>query len=119
MIYKIQKIKETSKKFNGIAGMIVLTFTITTDNTTFIDGPVDIHDYDNYYEWIRKECNKLNLSSSDNLESFKEEFLDTDCEFIPPIDEETDLQQIRIASKDDIICYNEIFNNYFKRYIER
>ncbi|MEG0180753.1 MAG: hypothetical protein RR657_02590 [Peptostreptococcaceae bacterium] len=114
MEYRIEKIKDTSKDFEGIRGMKVLTYISYITNEKRIDGPIDIKDYDKYYEWLRKETNEYCISFSNDLEQFKREFISDPGEFIPIVFEKDVMEDIEVATLKDIIEYNSNFNNYFE-----
>lgn len=114
MEYRIEKIKDTSVDFEGIKGMKVLTYVSYITNEKRIDGPLDIKDYDKYYEWLRKETNDFGISFSNDLEQFKREFVSDAAEFVPIVFEKDALEDIEVATVKDIIEYNLNFDNYFK-----
>lgn len=118
MNYKIEKIKSTSKEFEVLAGMEVLTYVSPVTGEKRIDGPANIEDYDKYYEWLRKETNKWNISVSDNLEDFKREFIIAEGELVPTVSDETVFEKLKLANKAYIMEYNKKFNEYFKEAIE-
>lgn len=114
MNYKIERIKNTSKEFEGIAGMEVLTYVSPVTGEKRIDGPTNVTDFDKYYNWLMKETNQWNISVSDNLKDFKIEFIITEGEFIPTVSNEEDLEELKIANREYILEYNKKFNEYFK-----
>ena len=79
MQYKIEEVINISEKING---MKVLTCISPVTNEKRIDRPINLYDYDKYYEWLRNETNKYNISVSDSLEDFKVEFLSDPGVFI-------------------------------------
>lgn len=114
MNYKIEKIKETSKNFEGIIGMVVLTYVSPVTKKKYIDGPTNIKEYDKYYEWLRNETNYWAISSSENLEDFKRQFIETEGEFIP-VASIDDLEELETPTQNYIIeTYNKNFNEYFR-----
>ena len=113
MEYKIERIKDGSN-FKGIEGMKVLTFISPITKVKRIDGPLNLCDYDQYYEWLRKETNKWNISISDNLDNFKNEFL-SEPEVFLPIAEEDSLEYIKTPTVIDMSAYNSNFKYYFKK----
>lgn len=114
MEYIIERVKETSKHFEGIRGMEVLTYISPFTNEKRIDGPVNRCDYDTYYEWLREETGNHCISLSENLEHFKREFINDVAEFIPHVFYLDELDYLRNATKEDIDKYNSTFNDYFK-----
>ncbi len=114
MEYRIEKIKDTSKDFEGIREMKVLTYTSHITNEKRIDGPIDIKDYDQYYEWLRKETNEYGISFSSDLEQFKREFISDPGEFVPIVFEKDVLEDIEVATLKDIMKYNSEYDSYFK-----
>ena len=117
MNYKIEKIKSTSKEFEVLAGMEVLTFISPVTKEKNIDGPINLCDYDKYYEWLRKETNKYNISISDNLEDFKEEFMSDPGQFIPLIQDDS-LEYVKMATMLDISAYNSNYKYYFEKQLQ-
>lgn len=111
MQYKIEEVINISEKING---MKVLTCISPVTNEKRIDGPMNLDDYDKYYEWLRNETNKYNISVSDSLEDFKVEFLSDPGVFIPCIYEENALKYLRNANDKDILEYNSNYRNYFE-----
>lgn len=114
MNYKVEKIKSTSKEFEGIAGMEVLTYVSPVTGEKRIDGPTEIEDYDKYYEWLRLETNKWSISVSDNLKDFKREFIIAEGELIPTVSKWDDLEELIPVNLNYILKYNKKFNAYFR-----
>lgn len=114
MNYKIEIIKITSKEFEGIAGMEVLTYVSPVTGEKRIDGPTEIEDYDKYYEWLRLETNKWRTSVSDNLKDFKREFIIAEGELIPTVYKWDDLEELIPVNTNYILKYNKKFDEYFK-----
>lgn len=114
MNYMIEIIKNTSKEFEGIASMEVLTYISPITGEKYIDGPTNIEDYDKFYEWLRQETNKWNISVSDNLKDFKREFIIAEGELIPIASDETDFEGLEAPNMQYIRNYNKKFNEYFK-----
>ena len=114
MEYKIEKIKNTSEKFKGIQGMKVLTYIPADTKIKHIDGPLNLNDYDKYYEWLFKYSKQLGISSSKNFSDFKSEYMTYLGEMLPHIEDLNDLEILQGATENDIHRYNVIFNEYFK-----
>ena len=112
MEYIIERIKDTSKEFEDIKGMEVLTFISLVTKKKRIDGPINLCDYDKYYEWLRKETNKYFISTSDNLEDFKVEFVSDPGEFVPFIENDS-IEYVKTPTVIDISVYNSNFKYYF------
>lgn len=116
MEYRIEIIKN-APNFKGIEGMKVLTFTSPITKEKRIDGPINLCDYDQYYEWLRKETNKYNISISDNLEDFKEEFMSDPGQFMPFVQEGL-LEYIKTPTTIDIRVYNLNYEYYFEKQLQ-
>lgn len=117
MEYRIEIIKN-APNFKGIEGMKVLTFTSPITKEKRIDGPINLCDYDQYYEWLRKETNKYNISISDNLEDFKEGFISDPGEFMPFIQEDS-LEYVKIPTMEDMNEYNSNYECYFEKQLQK
>lgn len=116
MEYRIERIKNTLD-FEDIEGMKVLTFISPVTKEKRIDGPINLCDYDKYYEWLRKETNKYNISISDNLEDFKEEFMRDPGEFIPFVQEDS-LEYVKTPTMADMNAYNLNYKYYFEKQLQ-
>lgn len=114
MNYKIEIIKSTSKEFEGIAGMEVLTYVSPVNGEKRIDGPTNVTDFDKYYNWLMKETSQWNISVSDNLKDFKREFIIVEGEFIPTVINWDELEELESVNMQYILEYNKRFNEYFK-----
>lgn len=112
MEYRIKKIKSLDEDLKAINEMRVLVF-IDYRGKHRIDGPVSEEDYDKYYEWLRIETNKSNVSVSNNLEDFKREFVSDPGIFVPTLDL-VHFKDIEVATLKDIFNYNQVFDEYFE-----
>lgn len=116
MEYRIKKIQSSMECIKELNGMKVLIF-IDYHGRHRIDGPINVDDYDKYYEWLRAEAYRFGITTCDNLEDFKKIFISDPGMFVPTLTEE-DFEDVEIVVLKDIVNYNKIYDKYFEKYNE-